>query len=337
MHIVLLQLGSFTLDNRRATRKIVVQQGLTLEPPLINPARNCPESFPPASDPSHPLSPVPSQFCSQSRPSSDDSLLNPTWKLKRVSRPSSPVLRSNTSTGSSLDKFIPHPFPRKITMSSMSTATVACHPGNKVALVLSDGITTPSMLLDWANTCKDFFANVKEPILDDKKVSKVSGGLQNSRITVYIRNNCARLHALTFPEFMSELQETFLPMDWQKVTLRKILAAWMSLDPSFDNFCTDIISSNNLLASGPLYLTEDHVREQIFNNMMEDLREKLEESQTELAALNVLSFQKWLNAISETNIKMAKAVKRSAKRVALELEKEEKKPHWPILHCKYRQ
>jgi hypothetical protein len=99
----------------------------------------------------------------------------------------------------------------------------------------------------------------------------------------------------------------------------------MSLDQSFYNFCTDIVTSNNLLAGGDLYMDEKRIKEQIFNNMTEDLREKLEESATELAALNALTFQKWLNAISETDIKMAKAVKRSAKRVAMELEKEEKK------------
>lgn len=124
---------------------------------------------------------------------------------------------------------------------------------------------------------------------------------------------------------MTELCETFLPSNWDKDTLRQILAARMSLDQTFNSFGTDIVTANSLLDGGPHYLTKDHVKEQIFNNLTEDLREKLEEDATELAALNKLELQKWLNAISEIDIKMTKAVKRSAKRVALELEKEEKK------------
>jgi len=190
---------------------------------------------------------------------------------------------------------------------------------------LSDGVTTPGALLDWENACEDFFASSKEPIPDDKKVSKVTGGLQNPRISLYVRNNRACLHMLAFTDFMSELRETFLPKDWAKDTLRKILAARMTLDQSFDNFCTEIVTSNNLLDGTPLHLSEPRMKEQIYNNITEDLRDKLEDNETELAALNKLTFQKWLNAINEADIKMAKAIRRSMKHVALELEKEEKK------------
>ncbi|KIJ91664.1 hypothetical protein K443DRAFT_14206 [Laccaria amethystina LaAM-08-1] len=194
-------------------------------------------------------------------------------------------------------------------MSSTSIATVACHPGHKVAPVLSDGITTPSALLNWENACDDFFGSSKDPIPDDKKVSKVTGGLQNTHVSIYVRNNRACLHTLTFADFMAELHETFLPTNWAKDTLQKILAAHMTLDQSFYNFCTEIVSSNNFLVGGPLHLSDLRIKEQIFNNIMEDLHKKLEESPAELETLNTLPFQKWLNVISEVNVKMAKAIK----------------------------
>jgi len=124
---------------------------------------------------------------------------------------------------------------------------------------------------------------------------------------------------------MSELRETFLAAGWGKDTLQKILAARMSLDQTFYNFCTDIITSNNLLAHGPLHLTDECIKEQVFNNMTEDLCDKLEESSDELVEINKLPLQKWLNAISEIDIKMVKAIKRNTKHLAVELEKEEKK------------
>jgi hypothetical protein len=45
--------------------------------------------------------------------------------------------------------------------------------------VLSDGIITPGALLDWENACDDFFVTAKDPIADDKKVLKITGGLKN--------------------------------------------------------------------------------------------------------------------------------------------------------------
>ena len=210
-------------------------------------------------------------------------------------------------------------------MSTTGNTTVTIHLVHKVAPVLSDRITTPSTLLDWENACNDFFHDVKDLIMDDKKVSKVTGSLQNSHISIYVRNNWAHLHALTFPDFMGELHETFLLADWGKDTLQKILAARMSLDQTFYNFCTNIITLNNLLANGPLHLTDKHIKEQVFNNVMEDLHDKLEESPAELVKINKLPLQKWLNAISKIDIKTVKAIKRNAKCLAVELEKEEEK------------
>jgi len=312
------------LDNRRVTRKIVAQQGLSLEPPLVISAHNCIQSFPTTannlsrSSPSNPS--LSSHF-----PSAPQSSPLPPVNLQHCSSPNSPVSRSSSSTCSSLNEILPHALLHQVTMSSSGIATVALHPGHKVAPVLSDGVTTPGALLDWENACEDFFASSKEPIPDDKKVSKVTGGLQNPRISLYVRNNCARLHMLAFTDFMSKLHETFLPKDWAKDTLRKILVARMTLDQSFDNFCTEIITSNNLLDGMPLHLSEPRMKEQIYNNITEDLWDKLEDNETKLAALNKLTFQKWLNAISEVDIKMAKAIRRSMKCIALELEKEEKK------------
>ena len=128
-----------------------------------------------------------------------------------------------------------------------------------MAPFLNDGIITPRALLDWENTCDDFFVAAKEPVPEDKKVLKVTVGLQNSCICDYIRNNWTCLHALTFTEFMSELHETFLPANWDKDTLQKIVATRMTLNQSFYDFCTDIVTLNRLLAGSPLYLDRKSV------------------------------------------------------------------------------
>jgi hypothetical protein len=221
----LLQSLAVTLDQQCATRKAVLEEGFTLVPPRadINRIRHV------LSTPSLKGSQLPSL---QPRPASSASLAFDTFSdipdlipdlphvLHSVSIKSSSVSLATSSSESSASDFNSQLLAQKFTlMSSNATATVTLHPGHKVAPVLSNGIVTPGALLDWENACDDFFVAAKEPITDDKKVSKVTGGLQNSRISVYVRNNRARLHALTFPIFMSELRETFLPADWDKDTL----------------------------------------------------------------------------------------------------------------------
>ena len=118
---------------------------------------------------------------------------------------------------------------------------------------------------------------------------------------------------------MTELWEVFLPVHWDQDILQKILNSCMLSDSSFFNWSMSIISSNNLLVGRPVMLLEARVHEQLFHNMTEDLREQLKESTMELC------LQKWLNSISKIDVRMVKAAERSAKCVAAELEKEEKK------------
>ena len=193
-------------------------------------------------------------------------------------------------------------------MTTTDIATIAHHPGHKVIPFLNDGIITPGALLDWENACDDFFVAAKEPIPENKKVSKVTVGLQNLHMTVYIRNIRVCLHTLTFSEFLSKLCGTFLLPDWDTDTLQTILAARMTLDQSFYNCCANIVTLNSRLA-GPLYLTEERIKEHIFNNMTQDLCEKVEKFTAMLAALNALPFQKWFNTISEIDISITKMIK----------------------------
>ena len=37
----------------------------------------------------------------------------------------------------------------------------------------------------------------------------------------------------------------------------------MSLNQSFDNFCTDIVMGNNILTGGKLYMDKKHIGDQI--------------------------------------------------------------------------
>ncbi|KAF8798986.1 hypothetical protein BYT27DRAFT_7319795, partial [Phlegmacium glaucopus] len=293
---------------RPATRNTVLVNDLVLVTPLINHRITQTRSLPPLS----PVPTTPSRSLTEPAPSdSSDDLPDLTCNLR------------NLSSDSSSDSF-PIAFVTPASKMTSVNAVVIRHPAHKNAPVFGEGAITAAALLDWENACDDFFL-ARDPVPEDKKVAKVTGGLHNTAINTYIRNNRVHLNTLTFPAFMTELHEVFLPTDWDQDVLQKILNSRMSLGESFFDWSTSIVSANNLLVNTPIKLSDERIREQLFHNMSDDLREKLKETPTELATLNLLTLQKWLNTVAEADVRMTKATKRSAKRVAMELERDEKK------------
>ena len=151
-------------------------------------------------------------------------------------------------------------------------AVITCHLAHKVAPVFGEGVISVSTFLDWENACDNFFEAAKEPITEDKKVSKVTDGLHHSQINSFVWINKGHLHGLMFMEFITELHEVFLPADCDQDILQKILNSRMSSDSSFFDWSMSIISSNNLLVGQPMMLSEARICEQLFHNMMEDPR-----------------------------------------------------------------
>ena len=162
----LLQSLTVTLDQRCTTQKVIQEEGLTLVPPLaeINQIHHV------LSTPSLKSSELPLlQPCPTSSlvidTSSDipDVIPDLLHVLHSTLIKSSPVSLASFLSESSALAFISQLFGQQFaSMFCSITATVASHPGHRVAPVLSDGMVTPSVLLDWENACDDFFVTAKE-------------------------------------------------------------------------------------------------------------------------------------------------------------------------------
>jgi len=207
----------------------------------------------------------------------------------------------------------------------VSSAIVTRHAAHKIPPVLGDGVVTPACLQEWENACADFFDAAKEPIAEDKKVAKITGGFQNNNIRNWFASARTRIHALTFTDLMDELRETFLPLNWEQDTKKEVLTTCMTDNQSFFDFSTKMIWLNDLLLGKPAHLDETRLHEVIYYNMSNDLHEDCEKSDTELAAMQALSLPKWQNTISERDLKLKKTAMRLAERVAAQVEKEGKK------------
>lgn len=193
------------LENCCATSKVILEEGLALAPPLADLCCSCQRTkvcfLPASSYPSCPLAPLPSCSCSLSQPaSSNSSTLDLTFKLHGSSRPSSPGSHSDTSAyDSSLFEFTPNSLFSKLWCLVLVSQWLCITWVTRFHL-------NSRALLNWENACNDFFIALKDPTVENKKVSKVTGGLQNSCISIYVRNNQAHL---TFPNLCPNCMRCF--------------------------------------------------------------------------------------------------------------------------------
>ena len=108
----------------------------------------------------------------------------------------------------------------------MSTTTVTpCveHHSLHHAPILTAGVPTPVVLLEFEDACEDFFANAKGGVNDDVKVTCILPSFKDPILRGWISSDCPHLSTLPFAEFMKLLRSEFLLKNWEDELLSKIL------------------------------------------------------------------------------------------------------------------
>ena len=88
------------------------------------------------------------------------------------------------------------------------------HSAPKSVPILSEGQLTPIVLTDWENCCHHFF--IEPNVMDDKKVVKVAGGLQDPLICDWYLTQNRTLSALSWADFCKKMRKKWLPRDWER-------------------------------------------------------------------------------------------------------------------------
>lgn len=167
----------------------------------------------------------------------------------------------------------------------MSTTTVPAIPGlaalttfigGKDAPILENGNLTPSIFDDFKMAATSFFRKAK--IFDDhKKVLALLNSFRDPRIDSYIKNNKARINdeEYLFDNLLSDLRKRFLPPAWAMDLYRQTVNSKMLSNESFEDFCTRVVSANNLLEGDPLHLSHNSLRKTIEGNMAQYLADAI--------------------------------------------------------------
>ncbi len=95
--------------------------------------------------------------------------------------------------------------------------------------MLSDGDVTPKIAREFKTHCTTFFLNAKDGMPNDQKVAQILGVFDNGLISDWANTHKDRLVKLTFPEFMKEFCEQWLPDNWEQSVHTQMLNSRLNL------------------------------------------------------------------------------------------------------------
>jgi len=177
--------------------------------------------------------------CQHSQPSSIAQQPRSPSPLPPASPPSSFCLSSDSSNSEACAYTQPK---GNFTMSTPA----AVEPTSAKAPVLTAGDISPGVMMDFKNAALDFFISKSVP--DDKQVTMIIPGIKDLHICDWIATKHARIVALPFAEFMTEMRFNYLPQDWEDQVHNDILMSTLTTSKmSFWNWSQHLLKLNCLL------------------------------------------------------------------------------------------
>lgn len=160
-------------------------------------------------------------------------------------------------------------------MASTSQTPVAPmveHHSLHHAPILTAGVLTPALLLEFEDACEDFFANAKGGVTDELKVTRILPSFKDPIIRGYISSDRPHLTKLSFEAFMKNLRSKFLSKEWEDELLSSILRNHLCSGQDFMTWATMLQQQNCILRNTTSQLNEKRLREQISIAVDSELR-----------------------------------------------------------------
>ena len=181
---------------------------------------------------------------------------------------------ASSSSSSDSDSFY-FDYNKRLKMASTtsnSVTPVVEHHSLHHAPILTAGVPTPAVLLEFEDACEDFFSNAKGGVTDELKVTRILPSFKDPIIRGWISSDRAHLSKLTFKVFMENLRTKFLAKEWEDELLSKILRDRLRPNQDFSSWATLLQQQNCILRNTSSQLDEKRLREQISIAVDGDLR-----------------------------------------------------------------
>jgi len=115
--------------------------------------------------------------------------------------------------------------------------------------------------VDLTDTHNEYF--IAKEIDKADKVKKILGGFKCVHIHDWIACEHVHLLTLTYVEFMTELQASYLPSDWEELVRTQILGMQMKSNMKFWDWCQEMRATNIILCGMTSHLSDEALRNQL--------------------------------------------------------------------------
>ena len=133
-------------------------------------------------------------------------------------------------------------------MSSSSTLVPSVeHHALHHPPILTVGVPTALVLLEFKDACEDFFGNAKGGISDDVKVTHILPSFKDPILRGWISSDRKHLASLKFSDFMTLLRSKFLSKQWEDELLSQILRDHLCPGQDFLTWATKLQQQNCIL------------------------------------------------------------------------------------------
>ncbi|KAI6009280.1 hypothetical protein EDC04DRAFT_2581658 [Pisolithus marmoratus] len=155
-------------------------------------------------------------------------------------------------------------------MSTFQLQTGRCEQltPSKAPPILTPGDITPEALRAWELGCQNFFS--LKGVTAGDQVLTVAGSLLDPHVQDWYSNNRARLVALSFSAFMTEVCKYWLPSTWAAQVCTKMLSSSQGTK-AFYHWAVEVKSLNVLLCGSSSSLSEEHLHFHLESHMHADL------------------------------------------------------------------
>ncbi len=196
-----------------------------------------------------------------------------------------------------------------MSLTAPGMATIKYHDGGKSALILLDGIVTPSVLQLWRKKTEIFF-DVKKLEVSDH-VKSILACFSSQSFVNWINENEDTLRNLPWADFMTQLKKTALTPGWDVTIFRTMINIKQPTSQSFAKWMNEVRGANFSLSDTCFHKNTAALRAHIESHISNDLADYLasltknEHDRTE--ALEDL--EEWLHKIIDLDEKMASSQK----------------------------
>jgi len=176
------------------------------------------------------------------------------------------------SSDSSSDKVLAY-IPRN--MSDMASIEST----SRKAPILTGGNVTPAVMMEFENTCHDFFEAKSVPA--EKQATIILPGIKDFHICNWIAADHATIVALPFTSFMTQLHKNSLHPNWEDHVHDEILKSHLELNrESFWAWSQNVVKLNCLLKDTTSLFNDTTLCNQLDAHLDDDLKDHIKHSKS---------------------------------------------------------